>query len=126
VVVKSGGSFVKPSCMGRPSKAQFLAVEVMAKLVAKRAEESAERTDLPAHGGAGPDANAGIAKRIIAEKFRLPPPFPHAKRPSGQRTNLGSAHIVKGGCGTQKFDARLPDLIPRTFLHYRVDHLRQP
>ena len=100
MVVKHGGSFVKSAGVWRSSKSEFLAIEVMAKLVAKRAQERAKRRDLLAHGGASPYADHLVRNRVVAEKFRLPPPLPDAKGSSGQRTDLGSPHPVKGGCRT--------------------------
>jgi len=97
VVVKHGGSFVKASRMRRSSETELLAIEVMRELVAKRAQECAKRGNLLAHGGAGPDANRFTPNRIISEKLGLPSSFPHAKRSSRQRTDLGNPHAVEGG-----------------------------
>lgn len=123
MVVKSRGSFVKSSSVRRAREAEFLAVEMMAKLVAERAQERAERSYLLAHGGTGPYTDVSIAKGIVAEEFRLPTSLPHAKGSSGERTNIGSADAVKGGCRTQKFMARASDLGARAFLHNGADRL---
>ena len=42
MVVKHGGSFIKSQRVRRSRKTEFLAVEMMAELVAERAQELAE------------------------------------------------------------------------------------
>ena len=125
MVVKQGGSFIESARVWRSSETKLLAIEMVAELVAQRAQERAEGRNLFAHGGARPYADQRVSDRVIAEKLNLPSPLPDAKRSSGQRTDLRRLDVVKGGCCAEKFDAGRSNLGVRAFLHYRFDHLGQ-
>ena len=125
VVVKQAGSFIESARVRRPSETKLLAIEMVAELVAQLAQERAEGRNLLAHGGASPDADERIFKRVITEKLDLPSTLPHAERSSGQGADLGSPHVVKGSCCIQEFGAGRSNLGRRAFLHYRFDHLSQ-
>jgi hypothetical protein len=125
VVVKQAGSFIESARVRRSSETKLLAIEMVAELVAQRAQERAEGRNLLAHGGASPYADERVFKRVITEKLDLPSTLPHAKRSSGQGADLGSPHGVKGSCRIQKFGAGRSNLSRRAFLHYRFDHLGQ-
>jgi len=125
MVVKDGGTFVKSPRVRGPSEAELLAIQMMAELVAKRAQERAERGHLLAHSGTRPYADGGVSKRIIPEQLDLPSSFAHAQGPSCERTNVRSLHAVKGSCCSQKIGAGLPNLVARAFLHDSADNLCQ-
>ncbi len=57
VVIERSSAPVKAACMPRLAPPEALAVEVMAKLVAKGAEERAERGDLFPDGGPHPETD---------------------------------------------------------------------
>ena len=125
MVVKQGGSFIKSARVRRSSETKLLAIEMMAELVAQRAQERAEGRNLFVHGGARPYADQRVFKRVITEKLDLPSTLPDAQRSSGQRTDLWSPHVVKSSCCIQEFGAGRSNLGRRAFLHHRFDHLGQ-
>ena len=57
VVIERSGALVKTACMPRPAPPETLAVEVMAELVTKSAEECAEGGDLFPDGGPHPETD---------------------------------------------------------------------
>src|SRR5579864_8666526 len=123
MVVKHAGPFVKSPSVRGSSETEFLAIEMMAELMAQRAQESAERGNLLTHRRARPYTDACIAKGIIAKKLRCPSAFLHAERPRRQRTNFGRPDAVKRGCLAQKCGAGFPHLSVRAFFHHRFDSL---
>jgi len=125
MVVEDGGAFVKSASVRRSGETELSAIQMMAELVTKRAQEGPKRRHLLAHRGPCPYADARIAKRIIAEKFRCPSAFTHAQGSRGQRADFGPRHTVKGGCPTEECGASLPYLSGGAFLHHTFDGLRQ-
>ena len=57
MVVQHSRPLIEPACVPRIVKLELLIIEMMAKLVAKRAEECAKGGHLLTHGGSSPDAN---------------------------------------------------------------------
>lgn len=125
MVVKQGGSFIKSARMRRANETKLLAIEVVAELVAQRAQERAEGRDLLPHGGTRPYADQCVSDRVVSEKLDLPSALPDPQGSSGQGTDFRRLHVVKGGGCIQEFGAGRSNFSARAFLHHRFDHLGQ-
>ena len=79
MVVEQASSFIKPAGVGRSDETELLAVEMVAELVAKRAEESSEGSHPLADGGAHPNPNLKCFRRVIAEQLGSPTAFADAE-----------------------------------------------
>ena len=69
MVVEQGSPLIEPPRVPRVPESEAMEIEVVAELVAKRAQESSERGDLLAYRGFSPDADHERTRMIIAEKF---------------------------------------------------------
>lgn len=125
MVVKNGSPCVKPARVRRPLKSESLAIEVMAKFVAERAQEGAGRSDLLSYGSSGPDANRSGRGPIIAKKLQAPTALSHADRPRRQRLHPGLRHAIKFRRDRHEFSASLLDRRALSVLHDGFDGLRQ-
>src|SRR5579862_9747215 len=65
MVVKKRGALIKAARMRRLAKPESLAIEMVAELMAKRAQERPERRDLLPDGGPRPDANQPNRRRVV-------------------------------------------------------------
>ena len=126
MVVKQGSSFVETASVRRLAETKFLAVEMMAKLMAKGAQKRAKRGHLFTHSRAGPDTDTGIAKGVIPEKLSLPSTFAHAEGTRRQSADFGRVDAVKGCGQAEEFGACSRDLRAGAFVHYLLNDLRQP
>jgi len=69
VVVEGSSTLVKAACMPRLTPPETLAVEVMAELMTKGAEERAERGHLFPDGGSHPETDEQGFGIVVPEQF---------------------------------------------------------
>jgi hypothetical protein len=86
-MVKNSGSFVEPASVPRVREAELLVVEMMAELVAQRAEEFPERSDFLPHSRSHPDPNQHGFGSVVTKKFGRPL-FTSSQRPRGEYAAL--------------------------------------
>ena len=72
MVIKGGGTFVEASGMPGIRKLEMLKVEVVAVLVAQRAEKGSKRSGVFLHRGTHPDPDGQGGRMVVAEKFTRP------------------------------------------------------
>lgn len=72
IVVKESGPFIKPARMGGIWKPVGLEIKLVAKLVTKRANESARRGDVFWGRRMHPDAHEILFRIIVPKKFGAP------------------------------------------------------
>ena len=101
MVIQGGGALIESAGVPRIAKFEALEVEVMAELVAKRAQKRPERSDLPANRGAHPDTDQKRVGVIIAEKFggRV---LANAQRPARQYPNATRPYLIEIGSGVKE------------------------
>jgi DNA polymerase IV len=81
---------------GLVSKFELLVVEVVAKLVAQRAQKRSERSDFLAHGRSHTHADEHCVGAVVSEEFACPA-FPNTQRPGSQNTNVTGGNLIKLG-----------------------------
>ena len=101
-MVKHGGAFVESSRVPRIGKAELFVVEMMAKLVAKGAQERTERGDLFSHRRSHPHAHHDGFGSVVSEQFGRPL-FASSQRSSGEYPDAALWNSVELGCGFQNF-----------------------
>jgi hypothetical protein len=72
MVIEHACPFIETPRVPRVHKAELLEIEMMAKLVAERAEECTEGCDFLANCRSHPHANQHGIRGVVAEKFECP------------------------------------------------------
>jgi hypothetical protein len=72
MVVQDRRALIEASCVSGTTELEALAVEVMAELVAERAQKCAERSNPFVHGSSSPNPNHGSARSVIPKQLTLP------------------------------------------------------
>jgi len=72
MVIEHASPFIETPRVPRVHKAELLNIEMMAKLVAERAEECTEGRDFLANCRSHPHANQHGIRGVVAEKFECP------------------------------------------------------
>src|SRR5581483_4824474 len=67
MVVKHGGALIETASVPRIAEAEFLKIEMMAKLMAEGAQKRAERCDFLAHRCSHPYADQFAVRRVVAK-----------------------------------------------------------
>ena len=97
MVIQQGGALVKAACMPRIAK-QLLAVQVMAKLVAKGVQEGAKRRYLFADGGPHPETDDKACGIVVPKKLRRPTCLTDLQGTGGKHPDGRLANTIEGGC----------------------------
>jgi len=102
VVIQRSSALVKAASVPRLGKPEELAVEMMAKLVAKGAEERAKRGDLFPDGGPHPETDEHVFGMVVPEQLDRRTAFADSKRagtlacvPSGPLLNAADLPSAK-------------------------------
>lgn len=92
MMVQDGGPAIESASMPRISEGEPVEVQMVAKLVAERAQECPEGRDFIPHGGSHPDPDRLRVRMIIAEKLARGI-FPHPQWSRGEHAqgHLGVA-----------------------------------
>jgi hypothetical protein len=101
---------IKTARVRRIAESQKAAIEVMAELVAKRAEKCAVRSHLFADGGSRPDADHLRSRVVVAKKFHGPAAFPNAQRAGGENADVGPRNSVEIRRDSKKITAGVRDI----------------
>jgi len=119
-MIQKRGPFIESA--GVPGIAESVAVDVqvVAKLVAQRAEKRAEGSYLFADSGPLPNADHQRTGVVVAKKLggRV---FSNAQRPGSEHPYAAFGDAVKTGSGSQKFGAGPLYVSDHAFLHGSLD-----
>ena len=120
MVIEDARTFIKAAGVPGIEECEAMKVEMMAELVAKGAEKSAERGDVLANGGAHPDPDQHDVRVIVAEKLgrRV---FANAKGPGGEDTNVATRNLVEIRSSVDKELAGAGDVSHGSGLHGGFD-----
>ena len=94
MVVQRSGALVKTACMPRVRKSEPLKIEVVAELVAERAQECSERGDLSPHRRPHPHPNYHAFGSVISKKL-YSPVFANSQRPRCKHADTAGLDIVE-------------------------------
>src|SRR5437667_10512182 len=98
--MNSSLTFVKATSVPGIRKSESLKVEVVAELVAKSAEECAERGDLLPHCRPHPYPDQHGFRVVVAEKLARPA-FSYAQWPRSKHPTTAARNFVKGSSKVQ-------------------------
>jgi hypothetical protein len=102
VVVEHGGARVEAARVGRGVPPEPLRVQVVAELVAQRAEERAEGGDVLTHSRPHPDPDPHRGGCVVPEELNSPPALIDPARAGGQDADPRPGHAVEGGGDGEK------------------------
>ncbi len=123
VVVERRRPFVEAACVPRIPKSETLEIQMMAELVAQRAQERSERGHFLAHGSPHPHADQHGIRVIVAEEFRSAVAA-DSQRSRGEHANVARGNVVEIGCSTKKLCARAAEVRRLVRLHSTLDGFR--
>ena len=96
---------VEPSRMRRLLKPKTLAIEMVAELMAQRAQERPERSHALLHCRPRPDSNRRCARRVITKKLGRPAALANADRSCGQSANSWFRNAIETRSRRHEFGA---------------------
>ena len=124
MVVQDGDAFVKASGVPRVLKLEEMKIEVVAELVAERAQERPRRRDLLSYRYPHPQPDGQGVGSIVAEEFRRPV-LSYLQWSGRKHADAARWHLVENCRMFKELSARPPDIGGFPRLHRRLDGLRE-
>lgn len=121
MVIKCRCTLVETPRMWGAVVCELTEIEVMAKLVAKRAEKSAEGRNPLANGSSHPNTDQGGVGIVVTKELNRSSTFAHTQGPGSQNSQLGSLNRVEIRRDRQKFAAGIEHRSCLARLHDRLD-----
>ena len=106
MMVKVSRPFIKATCVRGVPKPEKLEIKLVAKLMAKRAQECTKRGNLLPDSRPHPDTSDVLPRVVISKELGTPSTLMNAERPRRQHSYGGAGNPVKIGGQAQKFPTR--------------------